>query len=167
VSNHSRLPSILFAFLIAKRNSERYRDLLQASSSIISIAESSQRVQNALDEVRQTVSAENPGKTPIHEPHAVTKDGTFVECYGGCTKAEECTDSILRSLQSLAAHLKLLLDAPEHLWRLLEQKRYLRATWLFLLSRVIHRSLSREDFEDEDRWERFGVVVQVCPSYRV
>lgn len=79
--------------------------------------------------------------------------------------ANSAIDSMLKSLQCLAAHLKLLLDAPEHLWRLLEHKRYLRATWLFLLSRVVHRSLLRKDNEDEDRWERYGVDVQVCGHY--
>lgn len=35
--------------------SERYRDLLQASTSIISIAQSSKRVIQALDETKETI----------------------------------------------------------------------------------------------------------------
>ncbi|KAI0309553.1 hypothetical protein OF83DRAFT_1166839 [Amylostereum chailletii] len=62
-------------------------------------------------------------------------------------------------LQTLAAHMKLLLDTPEHLWRLIERKRYLHAGWLFLLARVIHRALVREDDEDDDGWATHGIDV--------
>lgn len=62
-------------------------------------------------------------------------------------------DKHLRSLQILAAHIKLLLDAPEHLWRLIERKKFFPAAWLFLLARVIHRALARNDEQDEETWK--------------
>ncbi|TFY70549.1 hypothetical protein EVG20_g2465 [Dentipellis fragilis] len=68
-------------------------------------------------------------------------------------------DSQLKVLQSLAAHMKLLLDTPEHLWRLIEKKKYLHAGWLFLLARVIHRALVREDLEDDENWKVHGIDV--------
>lgn len=71
-------------------------------------------------------------------------------------------DEYLRTMQSLAAHLKLLLDTSEHLWRLLEQKRYLHAAWLFLLSRVVYLSLTRDADGDEEGWDAKGVNVLVC-----
>lgn len=71
-------------------------------------------------------------------------------------------DSYLKMLQSLASHMKLLLDTPEHLWRLIEKKKYLHAAWLFLLARVIHRVLVREDDEDEEGWAAQGIDVTVC-----
>lgn len=67
-------------------------------------------------------------------------------------------------MQSLAAHLKLLLDASEHIWRLLERKKYLQAAWLFLLSRVVYRSLLREDSDDGQNWQRYGIDVSVSSS---
>lgn len=70
-------------------------------------------------------------------------------------------DSYLKMLQSLASHMKLLLDTPEHLWRLIEKKKYLHAAWLFLLARVIHRVLVREDDEDEEGWAAQGIDVTV------
>lgn len=70
-------------------------------------------------------------------------------------------DFHLQTLQSLAAHMKLLLDAPEHLWRLLERKLYLYAAWLFLLSRVVHRSLLREHDEDDATWVASGIDIGV------
>lgn len=71
------------------------------------------------------------------------------------------TDKHLQALQSLSAHVKLLLDAPEHLWRLMERKSYLNAAWLFLLARVVHRALSQED--DDQSWQPYGIDVVVCP----
>ncbi|KAL6310178.1 hypothetical protein BKA93DRAFT_814474 [Sparassis latifolia] len=119
---------------------ERYRDLLQASSSIISIAQSSKRVLEAFGEMRSTIGYAELPRTPKR-----------------AVSGEE--DKYLQALQSLSAHLKLLLDAPEHLWRLMERRMYLHATWLFLLARVVHRALLREDDDDDQSWHAYGVDV--------
>ena len=75
-------------------------------------------------------------------------------------------DMHLQSMQSLAAHLKLLLDSPEHLWRLLEKKMFLHAAWLFLLSRVVHRSLSRHGAdEDDEGWAALGIDISASFSH--
>ncbi|RPD55909.1 hypothetical protein L227DRAFT_509454 [Lentinus tigrinus ALCF2SS1-6] len=118
---------------------ERYRDLLQASTSILGLAKSSKHVLEALDEMRDTVHAISPVRPP---KRAAT--------------GEEA-DKHLHALQSLSAHMKLLLDAPEHLWRLMEKKAYLKAAWLFLLARVVHRALSQE--EDDQSWQAYGIDV--------
>ncbi|KAJ8516114.1 hypothetical protein ONZ45_g6533 [Pleurotus djamor] len=118
---------------------ERYRDLLQASASIISIAQSSVRVKEALEETMQVIQAQRP----LVVPASSGNEG----------------DAHLKSLQLLSAHMKLLLDAPEHLWRLIEKKHYLTAAWLFLLSRVVYRSLVQHDDSDEDTWQNQGIDV--------
>lgn len=58
--------------------------------------------------------------------------------------------------------MKLLLDAPEHLWRLIERKEYYRATWLFLLSRGVHRALTHDDNVEGSSWETKGISITVC-----
>ena len=74
-------------------------------------------------------------------------------------------DIQLRILQSVAAHMKLLLDTPEHIWRLLEKKKYLHAGWLFILARIIYQALVRTDNEDEeDDWRAQGIDVSVCSA---
>jgi hypothetical protein len=60
--------------------------------------------------------------------------------------------------------MKLLLDTPEHIWRLLEKKKYLHAGWLFLLARIIYQALVRDDNEDEDDWIAHGIIFPVCRS---
>jgi uncharacterized membrane protein YhhN len=71
------------------------------------------------------------------------------------------TDIHLNTLQLLSAHMKLLLDTPEHLWRLIERQKYLSAAWLFLLARVVYRALVRQDDQDEQSWARLGIDVLV------
>ena len=70
-------------------------------------------------------------------------------------------DRYLHTLQLLSAHVKVLLDAPEHLWRLIERKKYLSAAWLFLFTRVVHRALVQQDDQDEDSWSKVGIDVQL------
>ncbi|KAG9314052.1 hypothetical protein JVU11DRAFT_4831 [Chiua virens] len=118
---------------------ERYRDLLQASSSIMSIATSAKRVHEALEE---TTTAIRSQKVPSAQNH-VSISGK--------------DDSHLQTLQILSAHVKLLLDAPEHLWRLIEREKYFQAAWLFLLARVVHRALVRDDSQDDESWTQHGI----------
>ncbi|KAF8632950.1 hypothetical protein AX15_001554 [Amanita polypyramis BW_CC] len=120
---------------------ERYRDILQASTSIISIFESSQRVLDALDESKAAILRQQD--PPVLKGLPSQKD----------------TDTHLHTLQQLAAHIKLLIDAPENLWRLIERKKYFPATWLFLLVRVVHRALIRDNEDEEGIWRCQGVDV--------
>ncbi|KZT30827.1 hypothetical protein NEOLEDRAFT_1053694 [Neolentinus lepideus HHB14362 ss-1] len=121
---------------------ERYRDLLQASTSIISLSASSKHVLGALEDMSNTVPSREQICSPVRPAHT-RKD-----------------DAQLQSLQSLSTHIKLLLDAPEHIWRLLERKQYLRAAWLFLLAGVVHRALINDDADIEESWESHGIDVE-------
>ncbi|KAJ7597522.1 Vps51/Vps67 domain-containing protein [Mycena floridula] len=120
---------------------ERYRDLLQASSSIISIDHSAKRVLGALENAKRAILAQEEPPLPKQPSRQ-----------GG-------SDPHLRTLQLLSAHMKLLLDASEHLWHLQERKQYFTAAWLFRLSLVVHRSLVQDDERDEDRWNTQGLDV--------
>jgi hypothetical protein len=72
-------------------------------------------------------------------------------------------DTELYTLQLLSAHMKLLLDAPEHLWRLIEKRKYFSAAWLYLLARVVHHALVHDDEEEEEAtWTKQGLDVLVC-----
>ncbi|KAF8445590.1 hypothetical protein L210DRAFT_3528000 [Boletus edulis BED1] len=120
---------------------ERYRDLLQASSSIVSIATSAKRVQEALEETTTAIRSQRVPSVHNHVSQN-SKD-----------------DSHLQMLQVLSAHIKLLLDAPEHLWRLIEREKYFQVAWLFLLARVVHRALIRDDAQDDESWSQHGIDV--------
>ncbi|KAG2156643.1 uncharacterized protein EDB93DRAFT_1079446 [Suillus bovinus] len=120
---------------------ERYRDLLQASTSIISMSKSAKRVEEAFQETKDAIASRQ-------QPHRENRASNAGK-----------EDSHLQTLQVLSAHIKLLLDAPEHLWRLIEREKYFHATWLFMLARVVHRALSRDDDQDEDSGLNQGVNV--------
>ncbi|KAG2155586.1 hypothetical protein DEU56DRAFT_768141 [Suillus clintonianus] len=120
---------------------ERYRDLLQASTSIISMSKSAKRVQEAFQETKDAIaSQQQPSRR--NPTSNVGKE-----------------DSHLQTLQVLSAHIKLLLDAPEHLWRLIEREKYFHATWLYMLARVVHRALSHDDDQDEESWLNQGINI--------
>ncbi|KAL4063659.1 hypothetical protein V8B97DRAFT_2106043 [Scleroderma yunnanense] len=120
---------------------ERYRELLQSSTVIITIADSAKRVQEALDEISGAIHSQQQPPAQNRVPNAHKED------------------SHLHTLQILSAHIKLLLDAPEQLWRLIEREKYFQAAWLFLLARVVHRALIRDDALDEESWVNQGVDV--------
>ncbi|KAG8709558.1 hypothetical protein FRC08_018265 [Ceratobasidium sp. 394] len=139
---------------------ERYRDLLHASTAITNMAGTSERVVGELVEMRESCC----GILQLDEsPKARHRSALN----GKGTKAQE--DAHLKTLQILSAHLKLLLDAPEHLWRWLEKKQFLHAAWLFLLARTVHRKLSKSVDEEESdgeeneggdiNWSRHGIDI--------
>ncbi|KAF9459829.1 hypothetical protein BDZ94DRAFT_1198976 [Collybia nuda] len=123
---------------------ERYRDLLQASTSIIAISRSSQRVKEALEETKVAILSQEEPILPRKPSVSGSNDGH------------------LHILQLLSAHMKLLLDAPEHMWRLIERKKYYPAAWLLLLAGVVHRVLVRNDDDDGQgggAWRNQGIDV--------
>lgn len=112
----------------------------------------------ALEEMRDTVHSIAPSRAP---KRAISGEGESASTPQYCRASVDATgsDKHLQALQSLSAHVKLLLDAPEHLWRLMERKSYLNAAWLFLLARVVHRALSQD--EDDQSWHAYGIDVSV------
>jgi len=71
------------------------------------------------------------------------------------------SDVLLKTVQSLAAQMKIVIDASEHLWRFMERRQFLQATWLFLLCRVVHRSLLHPDAATAANWSQHGIDVNV------
>ncbi|CCA67689.1 hypothetical protein PIIN_01516 [Serendipita indica DSM 11827] len=118
---------------------ERYRDLLEASTSIIDMASASRAVLDGINDMRTSCSEKDIHRTRVAAP------------------SSSDSDSQLKTLQSLAAHMKLLLDCPEQFWKLIERRQYLDAAWLFLVASVVHQSLVEED--EDDGWAAQGIAV--------
>ena len=70
------------------KHRERYRDLLQASASIISIAQSSKRVEDALEEMKSSMPNVDGLQLP-RRTSATGKDGAFAVRFHPAS----CTDS--------------------------------------------------------------------------
>lgn len=120
------------------------------------MAASSGRVVTALQEMRQTCSEQNISTIPVVSRSATETGTHYVDCRFHCG-INPSSDVQLKTLQSLAAHMKLLLDCPEQFWKLIESKQYLDAAWLFLIARVVHHSLVSE--EEEETWTEHGIDV--------
>lgn len=145
---------------VIRKRRERYRELLQSSTVIISIADSAKRVQEALDEIRGAIHSQQhpPAQHRVPDAH---REGMFLSQSTSDFLKCDMIDAHLHTLQILTAHIKLLLDAPEQLWRLIERQKYFQAAWLFLLARVVHHALIRDDAMDEESWVNQGVDVLV------
>lgn len=146
------------------KHRERYRDLLQASTSIIAMSESSRRVMESFAGIQEAMLLERQDFKPRNALTRGKEGMRFCTLFANLFWPLSSQDGHLKALQSLSAHIKLLLDGPEHLWRLLENKDYLRATWLFLLSRVVHRTLVTDDPDETAPWEKEGISVMVRVS---
>nr|XP_019001779.1 uncharacterized protein I203_05486 [Kwoniella mangroviensis CBS 8507]OCF65240.1 hypothetical protein I203_05486 [Kwoniella mangroviensis CBS 8507] len=107
----------------------RYRDLLTSATQIESLHASSLRLSDSLREV--TRSCSNPDVN-------ITLDGDNSED-GNANSTEE--DDLINMLPT-AAHMKLLLDAPEALYSYLAHHNYLNAAFLWLITRVVKESLN-------------------------
>jgi hypothetical protein len=94
----------------------------------------------AMCQIRSESAGEDRGS-----PNAT--EGLLHPIIDGCLKS--CvSDEQLQRLQVLASHVKLLLEAPEHLWRLLEEKLFIQAGCLFLVARLIYQALKSHELED-------------------
>ncbi len=140
---------------------ERYRDLLQASTSIIEISQLSQNAQHLVSQMERTTSFQGVNKLVNGTVAKISSDGVVDEFHNLTGHSNVSAEDQLQALQCLAAHVKLLIDASEHLWRFLERRRYLHATWLFLLCRVVYRSLVRVDEDNIKSWMNQGINVMV------
>ncbi|WVF65857.1 hypothetical protein IAT40_000594 [Kwoniella sp. CBS 6097] len=102
----------------------RYRDLLTSATQITSLHSSSLRLSDSLREIARSCS--NPDIN-------ITLDGE------GSEAGEE--EDVVNMLP-VAAHMKLLLDAPEALYSFLAHHAFLNAAFLWLITRVVKDGLS-------------------------
>jgi hypothetical protein len=146
--------------------SERYRDLLLSTTQIASIHDSSLKLSQTLKRIEALCS--NPRHTSDTSTEAGAagreeNDGILLMKSGkkDTTKVsmdrkrevmqEQSGDDIMRQLPSAAA-VKLLLDAPETLYRLLSTRSYLEAAFLWLLARTVKEymlSSQQESLNDD------------------
>lgn len=131
--------------------SERYRDLLLSTTQIASIHDSSLKLSQTLsrvealcsdprrtsDTLKNTGAAGGEENDDILLMKAGKKEPSKVSLEQKREVVQEQSgDVIMRQLPSAAA-VKLLLDAPETLYRLLSTRSYLEAAFLWLLARTV------------------------------
>ncbi|WWC60390.1 uncharacterized protein I303_102962 [Kwoniella dejecticola CBS 10117] len=113
----------------------RYRDLLTSATQIQSLHSSSLRLSDSLREIARSCS--NPDIN-------ITLDGD------GSQDGNDNDD--LMEMLPTAAHMKLLLDAPEALYSYLSHQSYLNAAFLWLITRVVKESLTSMPEEQSEAY---------------
>jgi len=69
----------------------------------------------------------------------------------------------LQILQLLSAHIKFTLDAPNILATHRAERSISKQLGFFLLARVVHRALVRDDDQDEENWSNQGIDAMASP----
>ncbi|WVQ78802.1 hypothetical protein IAT38_000893 [Cryptococcus sp. DSM 104549] len=105
----------------------RYRDLLTSATQITTLHSSSLRLSEELKEISR--SCIDPSDFNL------VTDGD-----GNASEASEGEDVV--HMLPVAAHMKLLLDAPEALYSYLAHHAYLNSAFLWLITRVVKEGLS-------------------------
>jgi hypothetical protein len=144
----SRIPPL---FLSGR--SERYRDLLSSSAALSTLFVSSSKLSSGLKEMKAlsesagdvdgggsrtggSVMGSEAGEDSIAEGETFLPRTCQAAAYAPVFVFLRIAE--LAAMLPVASQTKLLLDAPETLWRFLEHKQFLQAAWLFCLGRVVH-----------------------------
>ena len=106
---------------------ERYRDLMEASETIISMRNTSNESVNQIKVVQEATLA----VSKMNQNIVLSKknDSEFED----------------EAQYALAAQIKLLMDIPERIWTSVDSQQYLNATKMYLFARHIHTNLSLND----------------------
>ncbi|KAF9163263.1 Golgi transport complex subunit 1 [Actinomortierella ambigua] len=132
---------------------ERYRDLIGAADRIVRMRETALQVQSNMAKMREScdvhalkrrVAAKTTTATTSLSSLSEDGDGGHGEIVDGTKKA----------FYSSAAQIKLLVDAPEQIWRNMENHNYLTASRLYLISQAIHQNLRPDEDEMDEQKKR-------------
>ncbi|KAF0488714.1 Conserved oligomeric golgi complex subunit 1 [Gigaspora margarita] len=105
---------------------ERYRDLIDAADSIVNMRHCALSIQEELHHMQDSCDV-NALKSTVKAQINEDKKGT--------------KDEKKHHLYSSAAQIKLLVDVPEQIWRSLESHKYLNASRLYLIAKLVYKNL--------------------------
>ncbi|KAI8813485.1 hypothetical protein BJ742DRAFT_431862 [Cladochytrium replicatum] len=105
---------------------ERYRDLIDAADSIMSMRVSTTHIQTLFDTMQEACDVQ------------VLKEEVEAQARRGKDNEVEERKKLL---YPVAGQIKLLVDTPEQIWHSLEQHQYLRASRLYLIAKLVVKNL--------------------------
>ncbi|KAK3814360.1 MAG: hypothetical protein J3Q66DRAFT_346318 [Benniella sp.] len=127
---------------------ERYRDLIGAADCIVRMKETAFSVQDNIGRMRNSCDI-----------HALKRN------VAAKTKKVQsgAMDDMKKSLYTSAAQIKLLADAPEQIWRNIENNNYLNASRLYLISKAIYDNLNAGMSGNDDIESQSVKVMETFP----
>ncbi|KAF9979262.1 Golgi transport complex subunit 1 [Actinomortierella ambigua] len=128
---------------------ERYRDLIGAADRIVRMKETALQVQSNMAKMRESCDV-HALKRRVAAQVATASSSSEENASGG----REAVDGTKKAFYSSAAQIKLLVDAPEQIWRNMENHNYLTASRLYLISQAIHQNLRPDEGEVDEQKKR-------------
>lgn len=114
---------------------QSYEDLLSTANTIIDMADSSDQLSSRLNELSQSVHGTATNDT-ISRSTKKSRRLSFLPAGTGSLKEQESQLDAQEARFALGASLKLIMDAPEYVWRSVEKGKTLQAAWTFMLARA-------------------------------
>eukprot|EP01135_Chromosphaera_perkinsii_P008912 Nk52_evm22s1524 gene=Nk52_evmTU22s1524 len=106
---------------------ERYRDLIDAADTILSMKQACEKVVYSIDCVQREISS--------------LKEGSMLLLRAQEERERQSGKRQKPKFFEIATQMKVLVDTPEYLWSALEQKEYMKAALLYLLAKQIFTNI--------------------------
>lgn len=132
----------------------RYRDLLGAADSIVRMRKASTSLLGKLAKARDECDRET--MTARAQESDMTRSRVIMQRAASPLPGGTDQDLQGHTPYSIATLVKLLLDAPEHIWRLIEREDYLSAARLEGIGRKVYRELASTGRTGRSTWVTSG-----------
>ncbi|KAJ1028767.1 hypothetical protein NDA16_001932 [Ustilago loliicola] len=117
---------------------QRYQDLLGTANTIIDMAGSSSQLSQRLQELSQGVKSASSIEETAETSKKASRRKSFLPAQPLSSGVPDTDASSLHqeAIYVLGASLRLIMDAPEYVWKSIEKGKTLQAAWAFMLARA-------------------------------
>lgn len=122
---------------------QRYEDLLGTANTIIDMANSSSQLDTRLSDLARGVQSAAGADESSEAKKKMVRRKSFLPTQNlNGVRDEEKEMRHQEAVYVLGASLRLIMDAPEYVWKSVEKGKTLQAAWGFLLTRATWRDLT-------------------------
>lgn len=117
---------------------QRYEDLLGTANTIIDMAGSSSQLSQRLHELAEGVESVSSVEQTAETSRKASRRKSFLPAQMSISGVPVTDASSLHqeAIYVLGASLRLIMDAPEYVWKSIEKGKTLQAAWAFMLARA-------------------------------
>ncbi|SPO24684.1 uncharacterized protein UTRI_01650_B [Ustilago trichophora] len=116
---------------------QRYEDLLGTANTIIDMAGSSSQLSQRLDDLSQGVRSAALAEETRESSKKASRRRSFLPTQHLPAVPDVDASSLQQeAIYVLGASLRLIMDAPEYVWKSIEKGKTLQAAWAFMLTRA-------------------------------
>ncbi|EST07481.2 hypothetical protein PSEUBRA_002559 [Kalmanozyma brasiliensis GHG001] len=116
---------------------QRYEDLLGTATTVIDMAGSSEQLSERLQKLAEGVTSAAVTEEQGPSSPKASRRKSYLPAQKSTTAPDSDASSLHReAIYVLGASLRLIMDAPEYVWKSIEKGKTLQAAWAFLLTRA-------------------------------